>query len=70
MRLLKRIFFALRPRKRGGTGYGADVLFAGWVDLPAAFYPNSSIERGQLFLSSRESARSARTRPPVWQRAQ
>lgn len=37
MRLLKRIFFALRPRKRGGAGYGADVLFAGWVDLPAAF---------------------------------
>ena len=27
-------------------------------------------ERGQLFLSRRESARSARMRPPVWQRAQ
>jgi hypothetical protein len=37
MRFLKRVFFALRPRRRRGGGYGADVLFAGWVDLPAAF---------------------------------
>lgn len=33
-------------------------------------YSTSSIERGQLFFSSRDSARSARIFPPVWQRAQ
>ena len=37
---------------------------------PQFAHGNSSIERGQLFLSRRESARSARIRPPVWQRAQ
>jgi len=30
----------------------------------------SSIDRGQSSFNSRESDRSARTRPPVWQRAQ
>ena len=32
--------------------------------------PSSSIERGQLDFNSRDSARSARIVPPVWQRAQ
>lgn len=35
-----------------------------------AFHPSSSIERGKLALSRRDSARSARMTPPVWQRAQ
>src|SRR5262245_32027030 len=33
-------------------------------------YSSSSILRGQLALSRRDSARSARILPPVWQRAQ
>lgn len=34
------------------------------------FYSQSSIRRGQSFLSSRERERSAITVPPVWQAAQ
>ncbi len=33
-------------------------------------YSTSSIDRGQLFLSKRDNARSAKMTPPVWQRAQ
>jgi hypothetical protein len=39
-------------------------------DQPLSAYPNSSIERGQSFLSNRDRERSARIRPSVWQRAQ
>jgi hypothetical protein len=46
-------------------------FLTGLSDRPALLLQgSSSIDRGQLFLSSRESARSARMRPPVWQRAQ
>ncbi len=38
MRFLKRILFTLLSRKEArGAGYGSEVLFAGWVELPAAF---------------------------------
>ena len=38
MRLLKRLFAALRAQRPGRpAGYGEEVLFAGWVELPAAF---------------------------------
>jgi len=38
MRLLKRIFFVFQARKAARrAGYGAEVLFAGWVELPRAF---------------------------------
>ena len=91
MRLLRQIFGSLRLRRRmRPAGYSAEVLFAGWVDLPSefrerleaaacesstadlhlAFYSSSSIERGKVFFNRRESARSARILPPVWQRAQ
>jgi hypothetical protein len=38
MELVRRIYRALRARRpaRAG-GYSAEVLFAGWVELPAAF---------------------------------
>jgi hypothetical protein len=38
MELMRRIYRRLRARRpaRAG-GYGAEVLFAGWVELPAAF---------------------------------
>ena len=74
MRLLRQIFGSLRLRRRmRPAGYSAEVLFSGWVDLPAEFrgrYSSSSIERGKVFFSSRDKARSARMLPPVWQRAQ
>ncbi len=34
------------------------------------FYSTSSIERGQSLPRRRDNARSARSRPPVWHRAQ
>jgi hypothetical protein len=40
------------------------------VSAPGPIYSSSSIERGQLALSRRDRARSARILPPVWQRAQ
>ncbi len=54
---------------------------ARWLDLSREWFPSdkwlvstsystSSIDLGQSCLSSRDMARSARRRPPVWQRAQ
>jgi len=39
MSLLRRLFRFLDRRRgaRAMTGYGPEVLFAGWVDLPAAY---------------------------------
>jgi len=37
MRLIARLLARLRARRRTGVGYGAEVLFAGWVELPRAF---------------------------------
>ena len=38
MRLLRQIFASLRlGRRMRPAAYSAEVLFAGWVDLPAAF---------------------------------
>jgi hypothetical protein len=38
MRLLRWILVSLRLDRRGRSGgYGPEVLFAGWVELPAAF---------------------------------
>ncbi|MDW8467646.1 MAG: hypothetical protein RML56_00235 [Burkholderiales bacterium] len=39
MTLLRRLigFFVRRPAARSLAGYGPEVLFAGWVELPAAF---------------------------------
>jgi len=36
MNFLRRLFLSLRARRlaRLRVGYGAEVLFAGWVDLP------------------------------------
>jgi len=68
-------FAAMFPRApHRGPGIAANP--PGFADrnpdcvFVAPNYSISSIERGQLFLSSRESARSARILPPVWQRAQ
>jgi len=38
MGVIRRIFWSFRARRpaRAG-GYGAEVLFAGWVELPAGF---------------------------------
>ncbi|MEW5863883.1 MAG: hypothetical protein AB1773_09850 [Pseudomonadota bacterium] len=38
MTLLRRLFRFLDRRRgaRAMTGYGPEVLFAGWVDIPAA----------------------------------
>ena len=38
MRLIQRLLAAFGGRRKAArTGYGAEVLFAGWVELPAAF---------------------------------
>jgi hypothetical protein len=38
MRLIHWIFGSFRARRRARAGgYGAEVLFAGWVDLPKGF---------------------------------
>lgn len=37
MSLIRQLFSTLRPRRQALSGYGAEVLFAGWVDLPVAF---------------------------------
>jgi hypothetical protein len=38
MRLIRQIFSVFRRRHPAPAGgYGAEVLFAGWVDLPASF---------------------------------
>lgn len=38
MKLLRQLFFALRGRSQARGGYSAEVLLAGWVELPAAFH--------------------------------
>ncbi len=37
MRLIRSVLQFLRPQAAPERGYGAEVLFAGWVELPAAF---------------------------------
>ena len=38
MSFIRRIFGLFRRRRRARAGgYGAEVLFAGWVEVPAAF---------------------------------
>jgi len=38
MRLIRQLFSAFRRRHPAPPGgYGAEVLFSGWVDLPASF---------------------------------
>lgn len=37
MRLIHWIFGSFRQRQPARAGYGDEVLFAGWVELPAAF---------------------------------
>jgi len=37
MRLIHWIFGSFRARRRARAGYGKEVLFAGWVELPKAF---------------------------------
>jgi hypothetical protein len=37
MRLILRLLAVFGGRRKARAGYGAEVLFAGWVELPAAF---------------------------------
>lgn len=37
MSFIRRILAILRPRRPAEAGYGAEVLFANWVELPVAF---------------------------------
>ena len=38
MALIRRILWSFRPRRQARAGgYGAEVLFAGWVELPKGF---------------------------------
>ena len=38
MSYVRNLWFRFRPRRRArAQGYGAEVLFANWVELPAAF---------------------------------
>ena len=37
MSFIRRILVLFRRPKARAGGYGAEVLFAGWVELPAAF---------------------------------
>jgi hypothetical protein len=53
MRLIRHLFLAFRRRQAAPTGgYGAEVLFAGWVELPASFRE----------LAARRAANTARNR--------
>ena len=52
-----------REARLGRIGHGRE-------DHGRPVRSSSSIERGQSFLSRRDSARSARSLPPVWQRGQ
>lgn len=37
MNFIRRLLSAFGRRRKAGSGYGSEVLFAGWVELPAAF---------------------------------
>ena len=53
MRLIRHLFSAFRRRQATPPGgYGAEVLFAGWVELPASFRE----------LAARRAANAARNR--------
>lgn len=53
MRLIRQILSAFRRRQPASAGgYGAEVLFAGWVDLPASFRERTKL-RGARAIRSR-----------------
>lgn len=57
MKLIRQILSAFRRRHPASAGgYGTEVLFAGWVDLPASFRERTKLRGGRAIRNRSLSA--------------